>query len=113
MAAPIYRRLGAKSPTGTTEVTVAIVPGGKQWIAATLTLANITTSAVKVTVKTKVGGSDAVNPNDDLFLKNVTVQPGTTPLVRGGLTLAGTDTVTVQCDTANGVTVQLYGTELS
>lgn len=111
MTAATYKVLGQVSPTGTGETGLYTVPGGAQAIGATLTLCNITTTTVKVTVRVRPGGITAANKH--FLLKDVAVDPGTTPLVRGGITLAATDQVTVQADTANGVAVHLYGTEIA
>lgn len=111
MAAAAYKVLGQVAPTATTETTLYTAPGGAQAIGATLAICNITTTVVKVTVRVRPAGAAAVNKH--YLLKDVSVLPGTTPLVRGGITLAATDVVSVQLDTANGAAVQLFGTELS
>lgn len=111
MAAASYKVLGQVAPTGTTETTLYTVPGGADAIAATLTICNITTTTVKVTVRVRPAGAAAANKH--FLLKDVAVLPGTTPIVRGGITLDATDLVTVQLDTANGAAVHLYGTEIA
>lgn len=111
MAAATYKVLGQVSPTGTTETTLYTVPGGTQAIGATFTLCNITTTTVKVTVRVRPAGVAAANKH--FLLKDVSVYPGTTPVVRGGFTFAATDVVSVQLDTANGIAVHLYGTEIA
>lgn len=111
MAGATYKVLGQVAPTGTTETTLYTVPGGAQSIGATLSICNITTTTVKVTVRVRPAGVAAANKH--FLLKDVAVQPNTTPLVRGGLSLAATDVVSVQLDTANGAAVHLYGTEIA
>lgn len=110
MAAATYKVLGQVAPTGTTETTLYMVPGGVQAIAATLSIANITTTNVKVTVRVRPAGAAAVNKH--ILLNAVLVYPNTTPLIRGSFTLDATDVVSVQVDTANGAAVHLYGTEI-
>lgn len=111
MAAAGYKVLGQVAPMVTTETTLYTVPGGAESIGSTLTICNITTATVKVTVRVRPAGAAAADKH--YLLKDVAVDPGTTPLVRGGFTLAATDVVSVQVDTANGAAVHLYGTEIA
>lgn len=111
MAAASYKVLGQVAPIDTSETTVYAVPGATQAIGTSISICNITTVVVKVSVRVRPAGVAAANKH--YFMKDVSVYPGTTPLVRPVFTLAATDVVSVQCDTANGIAAHLYGTELA
>jgi hypothetical protein len=105
-----YFVLGQIAPTGTSETTLYTVTSGKQAVCSSLTFCNITTSVVKVSVNVRPAGAAVAAKH--ALARNVSVAPGSTNVISVGLTLASTDVVSVNIDTANGLAVHLYGTEI-
>lgn len=105
-----YYVLGQVAPANTSETTLYTVTAGKQAVCSSLTFCNLTTSAVKVSVNVRPAGAAVAAKH--ALTRNVSVAPGSTNVISVGLTLASTDVVSVNTDTANGIAVHLYGTEL-
>jgi hypothetical protein len=103
-----YSVLGQQAPTNTSETTLLTVAADKQVVTSTLSCCNLTSDIVKATVNVKPAGASTAARHRLLY--QAEIRPGNSLVLTLGLTLAATDVVSVQSDTANGLAFHLYGT---
>lgn len=109
--ASTYKVLGQLAPTGTTEATLATVGAAKSWVISSLVIANLTSSAANATVSVCVAGAATSNANT--LLKTVSIPALTTVGFSLGITMAATDLIRVTSGTANALSFQIFGSEIS
>jgi hypothetical protein len=106
----VYKVLGQSNPSANTATTLYTVPSSTSTIASTLNVCNLSNAAAAFRVAVRPAGATLSNVH---FLTYDTSVPANDSIgMTLGITLATTDVVTVQANTAN-VTFSLFGTELS
>jgi len=106
-----YKVLGQAAPTGTTNVDLYTVPAATSAVVSTLNIANLTGDNVTFSVYLRVAGATAASANT--LLKDVPLAANSVFSATQGLTLAATDVLTVNTGTADALSFQLFGSEIS
>lgn len=106
-----YKVLGQLSPTTIAENSFAAVGAGKAYVISTLTVSNITAANAYTTVSICVNGAATSNANT--LLKDVLIPANSMQAFTLGIALAAGDVVRVTSGTANALTFQLFGTEIT
>jgi hypothetical protein len=109
--ATVYKVLAQAAPTTTAETTLYTVPSATSTIVSTFVISNITSTAATANVNICVAGAASANLNS--FLKTVTIAANSVATFTLGLTLAATDVIKVTSGTANALSFQAFGSELS
>jgi hypothetical protein len=107
----VYKVLGQAAPANTSETTLYTVPSATSAIVSTLAIANLTSSVATATVNVKIAAAAASNANT--LLKTVNISPLSTSTLTLGITLAATDVISVTSGTANALSFQAFGSEIS
>ena len=106
----VYKVLGQQNPSANTATTLYTVPAGTSSIASTLNVCNLTNAAATFRVAVRPAGATLANVH---YLTYDTNLPANDSIgMTLGITLATTDVVTIQANTAS-VTFSLFGTEIS
>lgn len=107
----IYKVLGQEAPAVTTEVSLYAVPAAPvSAIGSTLVIANISASTASATVRVRPAGISATNKH--IIVPAVEIKAHSLLTLTLGITLAGTDVVSVQSSAANAFAFSLFGTEI-
>jgi hypothetical protein len=106
-----YKVLGQSAPTTTSNTDLYTVGAGKSAVISTLTVTNDTATAATGRIFVRVGGAAAGLTNALVY--DTTFAPNSVTGFTFGLTLAATDVVTVQTNTANALTFMAFGSEIS
>jgi hypothetical protein len=106
-----YKVLAQAAPTGTTNVDFYTVPSGTSTVVSTLRVANLTATAATLSIYVRVAGAAANAANT--VAKDVTLAANSIYSATEGMTLAATDVITVQSGTANALSFNLFGSEIS
>jgi len=109
--ATIYKVLGQSAPTGTTNVDLYTVPAATSTVVSTLNIANLTGTDATFSVYVRVAGAVASSANT--LDKNVTLAANSVFSATQGLTLGAADVLTVSTATADALSFQLFGSEIS
>ena len=109
--ATVYKVLGQSAPTVTTNVDLYTVPAATSAVISTLNIANLTGDNVTFSVYVRVAGAAAAGLNT--LEKNVTLTGNGIFSATQGLTLAATDVITISTGTANALSFQAFGSEIS
>jgi hypothetical protein len=107
----VYKVLGQAAPTGTANVDLYGVPSSTSTVVSTLNIANLTGTEATFSVYVRVAGATAASANT--LLKDVPLAANSLFSATQGLTLAATDVITVQTGTADALSFQLFGSEIS
>ena len=107
----VYKILGQSAPTGTGETTLYTVPAATETIVSSLVIANLTATAANATVNTKINGAAASNANT--LMKTVSIPANSVSAFTLGITLDATDVISVTSGTANALSFQAFGSEIS
>ena len=106
-----YKVLGQAAPTNTSNTTLYTVPSATSAVVSTISVTNTTTTSATGRIFIRVAGATAATSNalvyDTLFAAN------SVTAITVGVTLATTDVITVQTGTANALTFQAFGSEIS
>lgn len=106
-----FKVLGQSAPANTTNADLYTVPAGRSAIVSTLTITNDTAASAKARVFVRVAGTTASTSNALVY--DTTFAANSTTGLTLGITLAATDVLTVQTDTANAITFMAFGQENS
>jgi len=106
-----YKVLGQAAPTGTTNVDLYTVPAATSTVVSTLNIANLTGTDATFSVYVRVAGAAASSANT--LDKNVTLAANSVFSATQGVTLAATDVLTVSTATADALSFQVFGSEIS
>lgn len=107
----VYKVLGQSAPTGTTNADLYTVPASTSAIVSTLTISNTTSSTATARVFIRVAGATAATSNAIIYDANIL--PNSVATFTLGITLATTDVITVRTGTANALTFQAFGSQVS
>ena len=106
-----YKVLGQIAPTNITENSFSAVGTGKAWVISTLSISNITSTNAYCSVSICVNGAATSNANT--LLKDVLIPANSMNAFTIGIALAAGDIVRVISGTANALSFQLFGTEIT
>lgn len=106
-----YKVLGQVAPADTNDANVYTVPASTSAVVSTISVANITGTDATFDISIRPAG--ATKANLHYVAKGVTVPANDTVFMTVGATLATTDVVTVASGTANAVSFNVYGSEIS
>lgn len=106
-----YKVLGQQAPANTSETTLYTVPALTRTTVSSLTISNLTTSGANATVSVCVNGAATSNANT--ILKTVPISGSSVASFTIGLTLGPADVVRITSGTANALSFQLFGAEIS
>lgn len=106
-----YKILGQAAPSSTANADLYTVPAATSLVGSTLAIVNTTALTATARVFIRKAGATAATLNALVY--DTVFQPNSTTTLTIGLTMAATDVVTVQTGTANALTFQLFGCELT
>lgn len=109
--ATTYKILGQVEPAGTSSVDLYTVPSATQTIVSTLVIAN--TSGEAKTFRVFVREAGATAGTDNAIAYDTSLAANSQVAFTLGLTLQATDTISVRSETANALTFQAFGSELT
>jgi len=107
----VYKVLGQSAPSTTSNADLYTVPASTSAIVSTLVIANTTTSDATARVFVRVAAAAAAASNAIVYDSNVPANGFITLTL--GITLATTDVITVRTGTANALTFQAFGSQVS
>jgi len=109
--ATTYKILGQVEPSDTNNADLYTVPSATEAIVSTLVVANTTGSEVFFRIFVRDAGAAAGTENAIAYDTPI---PATSQVAFTlGLTLSATDIITVRTDSANSITFQAFGSELT
>jgi hypothetical protein len=106
-----YKVLGQAAPSGTTNVDLYTVGTGKSAIVSSIVVCNVTGTAAKYRIFQRIAGATAGISNAVAY--DATVAANSTTSVEIKMTLAASDVLTVQSDTASALTFTANGSEIA
>lgn len=109
--ATTYKILGQAAPSTTSNVDLYTVPAATSTVTSTLTITNISGGSALCRVYIRIAGAAAANSNALIY--DVAIMANDFNPITIGMTLSETDIITVQTSTANAITFQLFGSEIT
>ena len=109
--ATAYKILGQSAPANTSNADLYTVPASTSTIVSTIAITNTTATVANATVYIRKAAAAAATGN--AFVYTQAVPAYSTVTYTNGITLATTDVVTIATATANALTFQAFGSELS
>ena len=109
--ATTYKVLGQSAPTTTAEATLYTVPSATQTIISTIAISNLTAIVANATVSIGVAGAATSNANT--IIKTITIDANSVVAFTLGITIGAADVVRVTSGTANALSFQAFGSEIS
>ena len=106
----VYKVLGQINPSATTLTTLYTVPASTSTILSTLSIANLSTSAITFRVAIRPAGATVANQHYIAY--DAAVAANDSVFLTLGVSLATTDVVSVYASTAN-VAFAVFGTEIT
>jgi hypothetical protein len=109
--AAVYKILGQSRPANTSNADLYTVPASTETIVSTLTVSNVTGTDATIRIFVVPSGGTASEANALVYDPNLiarTIQAFTI-----GLTLRAGDKIIVRSGTANAITFQAFGQEIS
>jgi hypothetical protein len=106
----VYKVLGQVNPSATTATTLYTVPAATAAVVSTITIANISGTAVTYRIAVRPAGATLANLHYVAY--DAGCPANDTIALTLGITLATTDIITVYASSAN-VVFNAYGTEIS
>lgn len=106
-----YKVLGQSAPANTNNVDLYTVPTGREAVVSTITVTNTTSISATGRVHVRINGATAVAANALVF--NTVFAGNSLTTLTLGLTVDAADVITVQSGTANALTFQAFGSEIS
>lgn len=109
--ATTYKILGQASPANTSNADLYTVGTGKQAVISTIVVANVGSAAATATIYIRKAGATAASANT--LIKAASVPVADFKAITIGITLEATDVITVASGTANALSFQAFGSEIS
>jgi len=109
--ATTYKVLGQSAPADTNNANLYTTPAGTNTVVSTLSITNVTSSAANARVYVRIAGATAAAGNAVMY--DTSIAGNTTTALTLGITLNATDVITVRTATANALTFQAFGSEIS
>lgn len=109
-----YKILGQSAPTSTSNADLYAVTAGRTAIVSTISVTNTTTSPAtyRIFIRKATAGTPAAAAASNALVYDATVNANDFIAVTVGVTLAASDTISVQSGTANALTFQVFGSEV-
>lgn len=107
----VYKVLGQSAPANTSNADLYTVPASTSAIVSTLTISNTTATAATARVFVRVAAAAAATTNAIIY--DVNIAGNSVATFTLGITLATTDVITVRTGTANALTFQAFGSQVS
>lgn len=108
--ATAYKVLGQSNPSATTLTTLYTVPASKETVVSTITVANISGSAITYRVAVRPNGESIANKHYIVY--DASLGANSVAAYTLGLTLDATDIISVYASDTNAV-FQAFGSEIS
>lgn len=106
-----YKVLGQAAPTDTNNANLYTVPSGSSAIVSTLLVSNVTASEAKCRIFVRVNGAAATAANAIVY--DGTVKGNDFIVITLGITISENDIISVRSNSANALTFQAFGSEIS
>lgn len=106
-----YKVLGQSAPANTSEATLYTVPASTQTVVSSITISNLTTTDALATINVCVNGAASSNANT--ILKQVDIGASSVIALTLGITIGAADVIRVTSGTANALSFQAFGSEIS
>lgn len=106
-----YKVLGQSAPANTSEATLYTVPSATQTVVSTIAVSNLTATAAAATVNICINGAASSNANT--LLKSVSIPANSVTSFTIGVTLGAADLIRITSGTANALSFQAFGSEIS
>lgn len=106
-----YAILGQAAPADTNDTDLYTVGSGKQAVVSTIVITNVNTAAANATIYIRKAGAAAGSVNT--LIKAASVPVADFKAITIGVTLGATDVITVKSGTANALSFQAFGSEIS
>lgn len=108
--ATTYKVLAQVNPSATTATTAYTVPSSTQTVISTMTISNLTTSAVSYRIAIRPNG--ATLSNEHYIAYDIALAANDTTALTLGITLDAADVITVYSSSAS-VSFNVYGSEIA
>lgn len=108
--ATTYKVLGQSNPAATTLTTLYTVPSATETVVSTITVANISASAITYRIAIRPNGASIANAQ--YLAYDVSLAANSTTAYTLGLTLDATDVISVYASDTNAV-FQAFGSEIA
>ncbi len=108
--ATTYKVLAQVNPSATTATTAYTVPSATETVVSTITVANLSTSAVSYRIAVRPDGATLANQHYIAY--DVALAANDTTALTLGLTLNAADVITVYASSAN-LAFNVYGSEIA
>lgn len=109
--ATTYKVLGQSAPTDTNNADLYTVGSGKSTVISTILVTNTTGTAATCRIFVRVAGATAAASNAMVY--DASIPANDFKAITIGITLAATDVISVRTGTANALTFQAFGSEIS
>lgn len=106
-----YKVLGQSAPANTSNADLYTVPASTSAIVSTLAISNTTATAATARVFVRIAAATAATSNAIIY--DVSIPANSVASFTLGITLATTDVITVRTGTANALTFQAFGSQVS
>jgi len=106
-----YKILGQLAPADTNDANLYTVPSSTQTVVSTISVTNDTATSATFRIYIRKNGASAAALNTLYY--DTPLAANSTLLITSGLTLGAADIITVRCGTANAITFQAFGSEVS
>lgn len=108
--ATTYKVLAQVNPSATTATTAYTVPSATETVVSTVTIANLSASAVSYRIAIRPDGATLANQHYIAY--DIALAANDTTALTLGLTLNAADVITVYASTAN-LSFNVYGSEIA
>ena len=109
--ATTYKVLGQSAPADANNADLYTVPSSTQTVVSTISATNDTTSSATFRIFIRVAGAAAGAVNTLYY--DAPLEANSTLMITSGLTLGAGDIITVRSSTANALTFQAFGSEVT
>jgi hypothetical protein len=109
--ATAYKILGQVAPTDTNNTDLYTVPSSTQTVVSTISVTNDTATSATFRIYIRKDGATAAALNTLYY--DTPLAGNSTMLITAGLTIDAADVITVQNGTANALTFQAFGSEVT
>jgi hypothetical protein len=106
-----YKILGQLAPADTNDANLYTVPSSTQTVVSTISVTNDTATSATFRIYIRKNGASAAALNTLYY--DTPLAANSTLLITSGLTLGAADIITVRTGTANALTFQAFGSEVS
>lgn len=109
--AEVYKILAQANLTTTSDTNIYTVPASTQTVVSTIVVANIGTAATTYNIALRENGETLAN--EHYIAKGVSIAGADSTTMTLGITLDASDVITVAAGTANALSFNVFGAEIS